>query len=361
MRQKGIRGQPHSKQIVENYVDLDDDEVEDDEDEQEGNGGDNEMNGVVRLNGDGAEVDDEDTDDDGDDSSNRRSENINLHRHPKKRKLKSLLSSFELVPRVPTPVPLQVARPVVARSSFGGRNTLTDWSEHETFVLLDAWGERFLQRGRKSLRSEEWQEVANKVSRGSKMERTDTQCRNRLDTLKKKYKKEKALLEGNRGANSKWVYFKKMDVLMSSTPRQAGVSGRVDPGEYTLMNPTAFVNRSNGLDEMRESPGNTESQEGDDDDDDDLLPPKRSKHNGDIVNRGSFKLLADSINKFSDIYVKIETQKRKQMAELEKMRMDFHKELELQKQQILERARDEIIKLRRRDYEENDSAGNVSG
>ncbi|PWA56752.1 SLC26A/SulP transporter [Artemisia annua] len=129
----------------------------------------------------------------------------NLKRHPKKRKLKSLLSSFELVPRVPTPAPLQVSPPTF-KVSFGGRNALTDWTEIETFALLDSWGERF-----------------------------------------------------------------------------------------------------------------------------------------------------------SDVYEKIENRKRKEMLELEKMRMDIFRELELQKNQILERAHAELVKIRRGEYQENDSAGNVSG
>ncbi|KAL8226158.1 hypothetical protein R6Q57_018715 [Mikania cordata] len=367
--------QPQSHLTVDNYADEDDEEVE--EDEEEADAG--ELNGSNQQNVDYVENDDadgddtdnnnntndddddeEEDDDDGEDYN--RIDGFKLHKHPKKRKLKSLLSSFELAPRLPPLPPPQVAiAPSLPAAKFGGRNTLTDWSEHETFVLLDTWGERFLQRGRKSLRSEEWQEVSEKVSQESKIERTDTQCRNRLDTLKKKYKKEKALLEHNKSANTKWVYFKKMDMLMSAKPpQQAGLSCGVDSGEFVFMSPTAYLNRANGLDEMRDSPGNTDSHDGDDDFD--LLPPKKSKFKGEKVNGGSFKLLADSINKFSEIYEKIEDGKRKQMVELEKMRMDFHKDLELQKKQIIDRARDEIAKIRRGDYEENDdSSENIRG
>ncbi|KVH97965.1 trihelix transcription factor ASIL2-like [Cynara cardunculus var. scolymus] len=356
---------PHSQEIADNYVDEDEEELEEDEEEQEVDGGDDEMNGGIHQNGDDDD-DDDDTEEDDDGENHSRSDNFNLHRHPKKRKLKSLLSSFEFAPRLPLPPPRppQPLQPSPAaasatKPSFGGRNTLTDWSEHETFVLLEAWGERFVQRGRKSLRSEEWQEVADKVSQESKIERTDTQCRNRLDTLKKKYKKEKSLLGSSRNQTTKWVYFKKMDMLMSSTIQQAGLSCGVDSGEYVFMNPTVYLNHANGLDEMRDSPGNTDSQEGDDDSD--PLPLKRSKEKGDGINGGSFRLLADSINKFSEIYEKIENGKRKQMVELEKMRMEFHRELESQKREILDRARDEIAKIRGGDYEENDSAENISG
>ncbi|MFS7909653.1 putative transcription factor MYB family [Helianthus anomalus] len=361
---------PQSQLVAENYVDEDDDVEEDEEEEAIDGEGDGGMNGSVQRNGDygdngdndygdGDDSDNNDDDGDGGGEDYKRSDGLNIHRHPKKRKLKSLSSSFELAPRVPLPPP-QVGLALPAGKS-GGRNTLTDWSERETFILLDAWGERFLQRGRKSLRSEEWQEVAEKVSQGSKLERTDTQCRNRLDTLKKKYKKEKALLEQNKISNTKWVYFKKMNMLMVATPVQ-----QANSRELVLMNPNAYLNRANGLGETRDGPGNANSQDGgeddDDDDDLDLLPPKKSRYVREKVNGGSFKLLADSINRFSDIYEKIENGKRKQMMELEKMRMDFYKDLELQKQKILDRARDEIAKIRQGDHEENDdSADNIRG
>ncbi|KAL3511807.1 hypothetical protein ACH5RR_024524 [Cinchona calisaya] len=332
-----------NKRYVEddNVDDEEDEEIDDEEDE------DNDENGVQRLGRDEFNDDNEDDDDDDDDYGD-------MQRHPKKRKLKSLLSSYEFAPRVPAPA----APP--PKTSFGGRNSVADWSEHETFILLDAWGDKFLQHGRKSLRSEEWGEVAEKVSQESKIERTDSQCRNRLDTLKKKYKKEKAKLTDTVGFVSKWVYFEKMDTLLTSPQQQAGLSCGVDSGEYVFMNPGEYLNRSNGLDEMRDSPGISESADGGEDDSEGL-PPKRSKSGRDKVDGASFKLLADSILKFSEIYEKIEISKRQQMLELEKMRMDFHRDLELQKKQILERAQAEIAKIRQGDDEDNDvSAENIS-
>ncbi|KAL0310257.1 UNVERIFIED_CONTAM: hypothetical protein Scaly_2946000 [Sesamum calycinum] len=44
------------------------------------------------------------------------------------------------------------------------------------------------------------------------------------------------------------------------------------------------------------------------------------------------------------------------MAELEKMRMDFHRDLEFQKRQILERAQAEIEKIRRGEDDDNEAS-----
>ncbi|GER52430.1 sequence-specific DNA binding transcription factors [Striga asiatica] len=255
-------------------------------------------------------------------------------KHPKKKKLKALIPSYEFAPRVPPASTVVSSNP---KPSYGGRNPLTDWTEHETLVLLDAWGERFLKQGRKSLRSEEWQEVAEKVSQESRIERTDTQCRNRLDTLKKKYKKEKAKMSiSDKGFASDWIYFKKMDALLSPPSGRAGL----DSGE--------FVGPSNGLDSPQNS-GSGRSEK-------DEKPRLRPKRGNNGKKDKSFKLLADSFRKFSDIYEKIERGKRQQMAELERMRMDFHRDLELQKREILERAQAEIARIRqgRDDDDDND-------
>lgn len=340
-----VQDTSYSRHIDNQYVEeaADDEDVDDEEEEED----DGDENGVQRIGKDVFEDDDDDDDDYGD-----------SQRHQKKRKLKSLLSSYEFAPRVPPPSTTAATTP---KPSFGGRNPLSDWSEHETFILLDAWGTRFVRHGRKSLRSEEWQEVAERVSLGSKIERTDTQCRNRLDTLKKKYKKEKMKFAETGSTTSKWVYFKKMDMLLTSTPQQAGVSCGMDSGEYVFMSPKVYLDRADGLDEMRDSPANSESADGEEEDSEDL-PPKRSRNVRLGGNGHSFKLIADSIHKFSEIYVKIENSKRQQMLELEKMRMDFHRELELQKRQIMERAHAEIARIRQGSEEENDmSAENVSG
>ena len=377
-----VQGGPYSRPVGVQYVVEDGEEDDEDEElgeeEDDNHGQNNGYPPVVRKNvGGGDEDDDEDDDDDDngyDEDENedaededhdhnrkdygRKIEDVDLQRHPKKRKLKSLVSSYEFAPRVP-PAPSSAATPSAPRLSFGGRNSLTDWTERETFVLLDAWGERFLQRGKKSLRSEEWHEVAEKVSEVSKIDRTETQCRNRLDTLKKKYKKEK--LNSTAGGTSKWVYFKKMDLLLSSSNQPSGLSCGLDSGEYVFMNPRVYLNCANGLDEMRDSPVNSESEGGDDSDG---LPPKKRKSGRDNEDDegSSFRLLADTIQKFGEIYEKIEDSKRQQMVELEKMRMDFQRDLELQRRQIMERAQAEIAKIRQGDDEEIDvSTENASG
>lgn len=333
-------------------------EDDDEDDEQEFN----DMEEDEEENGVGNNEEDEDEDEDEleheheEDQFNYRpaieDEEEDFDRQPKKRKLKNLVPDYEF--------PSRAANPPAggSRAPSSVRNSQADWTDHATFVLLDVWGDRYIQMGKKSLRSDDWNEVAEKVSETTKVEMTDTQCRSRFDTLKNRYKKEKTKLE-EMGGGSKWVFYKKMDMLLGSWPRQSsGLACGVDSGEFVFMNPEVYLNYSNGFDEMRDSPANSESGE---DDDSDGLPPRRSKLGGEDEG-SSFRLLADSVQKFGEIYEKIESSKRQQMMELEKMRMDFHRDLELQKKQILERAHAEIEKIRQGDDEDTDaSAENLSG
>ncbi|KAE9586040.1 putative transcription factor Trihelix family [Lupinus albus] len=256
----------------------------------------------------------------------------------KKRKVRD--GHYELAPRL--------------KMSYN-RSSANDWTEHATFVLLEVWGDKFLQLGRNSLRLEDWNDVAEKVSEELKVERNVFQCRNMLDKLKSRYKKEKARIDEMCLSISKWAYFKKMDMLMASSSRQEyGLACGVDSGEYVFMNTRVYLNKSNGFDEMRDSPGESETDEDNDD-------SKTGIRGSDDEDKISYRVLSDSIQKFGRIYEKIENSKRKQMMELEKMRLDFNRELEVQNKQILERAQAEIAKIKEvHEVETETSAENLS-
>ncbi|GJU00599.1 hypothetical protein Tco_1110937 [Tanacetum coccineum] len=184
-----------------------------------------------------------------------------------------------------------------------GPANFDEWTENATFVLLVVWGDRFMQLGRRSLRSEDWVEVAEKVSETCMMEINDGQCRTRFEMLKLKHKKEKAKMEGS------------------------GMRDEGYPGESEV----------------------DEDEEDEEDEDED-----------EEVDKEEFKLLAESIQNFCEIYEKIEGKKQQQIMELEKMRVDFQMELELQKV-ILERAQAEIARIREEDDEDANSVENLSG
>lgn len=101
----------------------------------------------------------------------------------------------------------------------GGREDC--WSEGATAVLIDAWGERYLELSRGNLKQKHWKEVAEIVSSRedySKSSKTDIQCKNRIDTVKKKYKLERAKIASG-GGPSGWPFFDPLERLIGSTAR----------------------------------------------------------------------------------------------------------------------------------------------
>ncbi|CAN6564326.1 unnamed protein product [Malus baccata var. baccata] len=325
------RNTQYSRPVPNRYAEDDDDELDDFD---EGNGREDQYN---------------DEEDEHRHGFNRNFDaEEDFERHPKKRKVKNLESRYEFAPRVRLP------------NREPGFRAEEEWTEHAVFMLLEVWGDRFLQLGRKSLRSDDWNEVAYKVSEASKIERTETQCKSMLDMLKRKYKKEKEKMEEMGLNSSKWAYFKKMEMLMAASSRQeTGLACGVDSGEYVFMNTRVYLERSNGFDEMRDSPGESETDDDGDEngnDDFDVFPPRMAGMRGGDGDEGSsYRVLADSIHKFGEIYEKIESSKRQQMRELEKMRKNFNKELELQKKQILERAQVEIAKIQEADDDDDET------
>ncbi|CAL9071703.1 unnamed protein product [Musa textilis] len=106
------------------------------------------------------------------------------------------------------------------------------WSEGETSALVDAWGDRYIELNRGNLRQKDWQEVADSVNSrrgaGRRPPRTDIQCKNRIDTLKKKYKVEKARITSG-GAESQWPFFSRLDALVGSASAPAAKKGPASP------------------------------------------------------------------------------------------------------------------------------------
>ncbi|XP_073011030.1 trihelix transcription factor ENAP2-like [Typha latifolia] len=262
-------------------------------------------------------------------------------------------------------LPIQQPRPSPAA---GGREDC--WSEGATSTLIDAWGERYLELSRGNLKQKHWQEVADAVTSRdgyTKAPKTDVQCKNRIDTLKKKYKVEKGK------ASSSWPFFHRLDLLLGpnhkSTPPTntnpqpskipAGVpirppanpqfpqrhrSGPNNPINKRPRSPPSVTSKS---DEM-----SAESSEG--------YPPETAA-NGNKRRRmmeddergeeeaerrmAGIKELTRAVLRFGEVYERVESSKLRQMMEMEKQRMGFARELELQRMQFFMKTQMELSQL----------------
>ncbi|XP_076940081.1 trihelix transcription factor ASIL2-like [Bidens hawaiensis] len=116
-------------------------------------------------------------------------------------------------------LPIQQPRTVGSgggAGSGGGGGREDCWSEGATAVLIEAWGERYVELSRGNLKQKHWKEVADIVSSREdylKAPKTDIQCKNRIDTVKKKYKLEKAKIAAG-GGLSTWSFYERLDELI---------------------------------------------------------------------------------------------------------------------------------------------------
>lgn len=236
------------------------------------------------------------------------------------------------------------------------------WSEDATHTLIEAWGDRYLDLNRGNLRQRHWQEVAAAVnarhatSASSKSFRSDSQCKNRIDTLKKKYKIEKAKATDFNSTTtaaaaayvSAWPFFASLDSLLgSSFPKPSTAVPRRSTPPWNLSTPIPVGPRTH----KRPAPSPaivsffrrnfTAAAEEDGDGSDNSSKEEKE------VEKIGYRELAQAIERFGEIYERVEGAKQKQMMELEKQRMQFTKDLECHRMQLLLETQVQLQKIKR--------------
>lgn len=249
------------------------------------------------------------------------------------------------------------------------------WTEDATSTLVDVWGRRYVELNRGNLRQKDWQDVADAVNAlhglTKKTVRSDVQCKNRIDTLKKKYKLEKARVsEGNGDVVSNWPFFSRLDVLIGPAvakkspqvkttplavqypvlPQKRAAAAAAGDESYFRRNYSAVAAAAAAEEEGEEEEEEEEelgTSEGEDVDGENVegvaVGVKGGKGGGDL---DSMKRLANAIERFGEIYERVEGEKQKQMIELEKQRMQFTKDLEVQRMQLFMDTQVQLEKIK---------------
>lgn len=267
------------------------------------------------------------------------------------------------------------------------------WSDGETAALVGAWGSRYVDLNRGNLRQKQWQEVADAVNsrRGASARRrpprTDVQCKNRVDTLKKKYKAERA-----RNAPSGWSFYPELDRLVGPTLSASASKSRPSPSlapQFAIpLHPPAARNHLSPSPSPpppmalplpnyhRRSPlpaaaliqkeaAAAAAPVSDSEDSDDAgvnnnhnsqrspshsvssLSGDNKKRSRDEAGSGGdrgFVELARAIEAFAEMYERVESAKQKHALEMERQRIEFLKQLEVKR---MENFVDAHVKLAR--------------
>ncbi|GAV60607.1 Myb_DNA-bind_4 domain-containing protein [Cephalotus follicularis] len=258
------------------------------------------------------------------------------------------------------------------------------WSEEATSTLVDAWGRRYLELNRGNLRQKDWQDVSDAVNalhgHTKKTHRTDVQCKNRIDTIKKKYKIEKARVVSSNGTlTSSWPFFERMDALIGSNikssptpklspsppvalplpyrksltpiptaaiaalPQKRSAAAVEDEGfgfrrkQINKMNYSAMAAAAAAEEESEEEEEEHEQQE-------EEAADEESEGEGE---REGVRRLAKAIARFGEVYERVEAEKLRQMVDLEKQRLQFAKDLEVQRMRMFMDTQVQLERIKR--------------
>ncbi|KAI6674441.1 hypothetical protein NL676_002347 [Syzygium grande] len=119
----------------------------------------------------------------------------------------------------PSPSPPN-AKPIPSSASGGGgggggrKPQPVPWTHEETVNLIRAYGEKWYALKRGPLKSSQWEEVAVTVAARcgysyAEPSKTATQCRHKMEKLRKRYRAEKQQRAGAGGASG-WPYYELM-------------------------------------------------------------------------------------------------------------------------------------------------------
>ncbi|KAK4770812.1 hypothetical protein SAY87_031344 [Trapa incisa] len=250
------------------------------------------------------------------------------------------------------------------------------WSEEATGTLIDAWGSRYVELNRGNLRQKDWRDVADTVNslhgHSKKTYRTDVQCKNRIDTVKKKYKTEKARISASNGAlTSSWIFFDRLDSLIGPgmSAKKPSPSPPISP---PLALPLPYKKMSSpmvaavALPQKRPAERADEAffrrnysevaaaaaagMEAEDDDDEEQEEERESEEE----EGGGMMKLAKAIESFGQMYQKVEAEKLRHMMDLEKQRMQFAKDMEVQRLKMFMETQVQLERIKHKRSASND-------
>jgi hypothetical protein len=101
------------------------------------------------------------------------------------------------------------------------------WIDEEVEALLDVWGDTYIHVKRENLGKRHWETVVREVNARLAHQREQPQMKNKIDSLKKRYKREK-LSKGDNDRNLiTWKWYDRCDMLWGTPKREMVIVGSV--------------------------------------------------------------------------------------------------------------------------------------
>ncbi|KAL1564329.1 trihelix transcription factor ASIL1 [Salvia divinorum] len=228
-----------------------------------------------------------------------------------------------------------------------------EWSEGAVSSLLEAYEAKWTLRNRAKLKGHDWEDVAKHVSTratGSKSAKTLTQCKNKIESMKKRYRSESAAAADA----SSWPLYPRLDLLLRG-------NGAATPAELPSVQEAGIgAQNSNGGDRVGKGEeglgegGNNEESEkkaiGEVDsstaaiDEGKLKRKEKSRKR----EREEWWEIGESMRWVAEVVVRSEESRMETMREIERMRAEAEAkrgELELKRTEIIANTQLQIAKL----------------
>lgn len=136
--------------------------------------------------------------------------------------------------------PVEVGPGEIAATKTLDRSKRDEWSEGGVMSLLEVYESKWLLRNRAKLKGSDWEDIAHEVSDrncGKKALKTPNQCKNKIESMKKRYRAETvgASNASNPASGSSWKFYARMDSLLK--------------GAYSSQVKDVTADCANGIDE----------------------------------------------------------------------------------------------------------------
>ncbi|CAI8591003.1 unnamed protein product [Vicia faba] len=233
------------------------------------------------------------------------------------------------------------------------------WSEEASSTLVDAWGRRYLELNRGNLRQKDWQDVADAVNalhgHTKKTHRTDVQYA--LVGPNFNTKRTSSSPSPSPPVALPLIPFRKfapsspaisVPPTAVALPQKRPIAAVMDDGYFrrnysAVAAAAAAAEADEDEEEDEEEEVEVEEEE---------VEVEEEEGRGSEVDEGEkgregMKRLAKAIERFGEMYERVEGQKLRQMVDLEKQRMQFAKDIEVQRMQMFMDTQVQLERIKR--------------
>ncbi|XP_008803366.2 uncharacterized protein LOC103716939 [Phoenix dactylifera] len=238
------------------------------------------------------------------------------------------------------------------------RSKRDEWSEGAVASLLDVYEAKWVLRNRAKLKGHDWEDVARVVaaqSGSARPAKTPTQCKNKVESMKKRYRSESAA-----GGRSRWPLFARLDGLVRCrSPTTALVSvdrppGRPAPSSHSPEPNVAAVAKQAECEETKGKEHVNEihkehcnMQPYDPCDGKQKINDRKKRRMREREEKESWKVM-ESIQWLAEVALRVEQGRMEAMREVERMRAQAEAkkgEMDLKQTEIIANTQLQIAKL----------------